>query len=119
MGENLSIHGRAIVPLVALEGARESGNIVGVTNGRKQRVFFNFLPLFTQVLFALLTKNLKIVAGCGFGGSGVVVREGLKTGIKIGSSELSTMETMLKLFLEKHNLIERVRWFISKSLRRL
>jgi len=65
-------------------------------------------PLITQVLFALLTKNLKIVAGCGFGGSGVVVREGLKTGIKIGSSELSTMETMLKLFLEKHNLIERV-----------
>ncbi len=62
-------------------------------------------PLVTQVLFGLLTKNLKIAAGCGFGGSGLVVGEELKEGITIGSSELSTMETMLKLFLEKHHLI--------------
>jgi len=50
VGKNLSIHGRAIALLVALEGARESGDIVGVTNGRKQRVFFNFLPLFARYM---------------------------------------------------------------------
>jgi len=50
VGENLSIHGRGIVPLVALEGARELGNIAGVTNGRRQRVFFNFLPLFPRYM---------------------------------------------------------------------
>ncbi|MCD6156003.1 MAG: ABC transporter substrate-binding protein, partial [Candidatus Atribacteria bacterium] len=66
-------------------------------------------PLVTQVLFGLLTKSLKIAAGCGFGGSGLVVRGKLKEGITIGSSELSTMETMLKLFLEKHSLIGRVK----------
>ncbi|EHR79418.2 hypothetical protein OCC_07851 [Thermococcus litoralis DSM 5473] len=65
-------------------------------------------PLVTQVLFGLLTKSLKIAAGCGFGGSGLVVRKELKEGITIGSSELSTMETMLKLFLEKHDLIGKV-----------
>ncbi|MCA6212853.1 MAG: hypothetical protein PWP49_1669 [Thermococcaceae archaeon] len=65
-------------------------------------------PLVTQVLFGLLTKSLKIAAGCGFGGSGLIVREELREGLTIGSSELSTMETMLKLFLEKHDLIGKV-----------
>lgn len=65
-------------------------------------------PLITQILYGLLMRSVKIVAGCGFGGSGLAVRKGLKDGIKIGSSELSTMETMLKLFLEKKGLIEKV-----------
>lgn len=72
-------------------------------------------PLITQVLFGLLTKNLRIAGGCGFGGSGVVLKGDLKEGIKIGSSELSTMETMLKLFLEKHGLVDKAKVIYFKK----
>ena len=61
-------------------------------------------PLITQILYALLMKSIKVVSGCGFSGSGLVVRGELKEGKTIASSELSTMETMLKLFLEKKGL---------------
>jgi|Deesub1362B_J571_1020462.scaffolds.fasta_scaffold00212_18 predicted transcriptional regulator len=72
-------------------------------------------PLITQILYGLLMRSVKIVAGCGFGGSGLVVRKELKEGIKIGSSELSTMETMLKLFLERKGLIEKVNVIYFKN----
>ncbi|NJE77499.1 hypothetical protein E3E37_11305, partial [Thermococcus sp. ES12] len=58
-------------------------------------------PLITQILYALLMKSIKIVSGCGFAGSGLVMRGELKEGRTIASSELSTMETMLKQFLER------------------
>ncbi|WP_324735573.1 ABC transporter substrate-binding protein [Thermococcus sp. SY098] len=61
-------------------------------------------PLITQLLYSLLMKSIKIVSGCGFAGSGLVVRGELEEGKTIASSELSTMETMLKLFLEKGGL---------------
>ena len=61
-------------------------------------------PLITQILYALLMKNIKVVSGCGFAGSGLVMRGELEEGVTIASSELSTMETMLKLFLERMGL---------------
>lgn len=61
-------------------------------------------PLITQILYALLMKSIKIVSGCGFAGSGLVMRGELEEGRTIASSELSTMETMLKLFLERKGL---------------
>lgn len=56
-------------------------------------------PLITQVLHALLLRSIKIFAGCGFNGSGLVVKNEKLLELIYGCSELSTMEMSLKLFL--------------------
>ena len=68
-------------------------------------------PLITQVLFALVYRNIKIRAGCGFRGGGIVLRT-LNPRV-FGSSELSTMEFSLRSYLEKKEIEAQIRYFPS------
>ncbi len=63
-----------------------------------------YTPLITQVLYALLLRSIKIFAGCGFNGSGLVVKNENFLELVYGCSELSTMEMNLKLFLKTRNI---------------
>ncbi len=54
-------------------------------------------PLITQSMFALVYRSIKIRAGCGFGGGGVVKR--VENPRIFGSTELSTMEYMLRKYI--------------------
>jgi predicted transcriptional regulator len=61
-------------------------------------------PLITQTLYALLLRSIEIFAGCGFSGSGLVVKNEKFEKLVYGCSELSTMEMNLKFFLEARNV---------------
>jgi len=61
-------------------------------------------PMVTQTLCALLLRSIEIVAGCGFNGSGLVVRSEKFEELVYGCSELSTMEMNLKVFLESRGV---------------
>jgi len=63
-----------------------------------------YTPLVTQTFYALLLRSIEIVAGCGFGGSGLVVKNEKFDRLTYGCSELSTMEMNLKIFLESQNI---------------
>ncbi len=68
-------------------------------------------PLITQVLFALVYRNIKIRAGCGFRGGGIASRV---TNPRIfGSSELSTMEFSLRSYIEKRGIEAQIMYFPS------
>ncbi len=56
-------------------------------------------PLVTQVMYALVSKSIKIYAGCGFNGSGIVFKK--EKPKCYACSELSTMEMNLKYYLKK------------------
>ena len=61
-----------------------------------------FTPLITQAMFSSLMRSIKIYGGSGFRGSGLIHREGENLeDLNYGCSELSTMETNLKTFLER------------------
>jgi len=68
-------------------------------------------PLITQVIFALVYRNIKIRAGCGFRGGGIVLR--VQNPKIFGSSELSTMEFSLRSYIEKKNIEAQIRYFSS------
>ena len=68
-------------------------------------------PLITQVLFALVYRNIKIRAGCGFRGGGIVSR--VTTPRVFGSSELSTMEFSLRSYIERMGIKAQIRYFPS------
>ncbi len=68
-------------------------------------------PLITQVLFALVYRNIKIRAGCGFRGGAIISR--VQNPIIFGSSELSTMEFSLRSFIEKKGIHAQIRYFSS------
>ncbi len=68
-------------------------------------------PLITQVLFALVYRNIKIRAGCGFRGGGIASR--VANPRIFGSSELSTMEFSLRNYIEKRGIEAQIRYFPS------
>ncbi len=71
----------------------------------KGQVDIAFSPLTTQAMFSSLMKSIRIVAGAGYEGSGIIYREGSDLqNIEYGCSELSTMETYLKKFLESKSI---------------
>ncbi len=59
-------------------------------------------PLITQVMHALVSKSIKIYAGCGFNGSGIVFKK--EKPKCYACSELSTMEMNLKYYLKEKNI---------------
>ncbi len=67
-------------------------------------------PLITQTLFALVYRTLRINAGCGYNGGGLIIR---KKGDIFGSSELSTMEYNLYRYMERKGIHGVVRHFSS------
>ncbi len=78
-------------------------------------------PLITQSMFALVYRSIRIVAGCGFRGGGIVTR--VSNPQRFGSSELSTMEYMLRKFAEAKEIDAQIQYFQSpeamiKSLNR-
>ena len=73
-----------------------------------------FSPLITQVLFGLLLKSIKIHAVVAYNGSGVVSRKEIEEARSFATSELSAMESNLRLFIEKKGLeVEKIRYFSS------
>jgi predicted transcriptional regulator len=77
-------------------------------------VDIGFSPLVTQVLFGLLLKSLKIHAVIAYNGSGVVSRKRIEEAKTFATSELSAMESNLKLFLDKAGMKEwKIRYFSS------
>ncbi len=68
-------------------------------------------PLITQALFALVYRNIKIRAGCGFRGGGIALR--VSNPKIFGSSELSTMEFSLRTYIEKTGIDAQIRYFPS------
>ncbi len=58
-------------------------------------------PFVTQTMFALTLRSIKIHCIVAFNGSGVVMKRDLKECKTFATSELSAMESNLKLFLEK------------------
>ena len=64
-------------------------------------------PLITQVLFSLVYRSIRINAGCGFNGGGIVKR---KTPKIFGSSELSTMEFSLRRYMEEEKINGEIRY---------
>ncbi len=67
-------------------------------------------PFVTQVMFGVMMKNIRIVRGVAYNGSGVVFGDE-KNGI-FGSSELSAMEIMLRLVKDEIGL-KKFRYFSS------
>jgi len=63
-----------------------------------------FSPFITQTLFALLLKSIKIHCIAAYNGSGVVLKKSLEKAETFATSELSAMESNLKLFLEQSGL---------------
>lgn len=63
-----------------------------------------FSPFITQTLFALLLKSIKIHCIAAYNGSGVVLKRSLEKAETFATSELSAMESNLKLFLEQFGL---------------
>jgi len=63
-----------------------------------------FSPFITQTLFALLLKSIKIHCIAAYNGSGVVLKKSLEKAEIFATSELSAMESNLKLFLEQSGL---------------
>jgi len=73
-------------------------------------------PLITQVLFGLLLKSIKIHAVVAYNGSGIVSSKKIANGMSFGTSELSAMESNLRLFIEKIGIqAGRIRYFDSVS----
>ncbi len=60
-----------------------------------------FSPFITQTLFALLLKSIKIHCIAAYNGSGVALKKSLEKSRAFATSELSAMESNLKLFLEQ------------------
>jgi len=58
-------------------------------------------PFVTQTMFALTLRSIKIHCVVAFNGSGVLMKRNLKDCRTFATSELSAMESNLKLFLEK------------------
>lgn len=67
-------------------------------------------PLITQSMFALVYRSIKIRAGCGFGGGGIVKR--VEEPNVFGSTELSTMEYMLRKYVGSRENVQ-IRYFNS------
>ncbi len=67
-------------------------------------------PLITQTLFALVYRTIRINAGCGYNGGGIIFRRNAKI---FGSSELSTMEYNLRRYMERENIEGEIRYFSS------
>lgn len=63
-----------------------------------------FSPFITQTLFALLLKSIKIHCIAAYNGSGIVLKRSLEKAETFATSELSAMESNLKLFLEQFGL---------------
>jgi predicted transcriptional regulator len=61
-----------------------------------------FSPFITQTLFALLLKSIKIHCIAAYNGSGIILKG--EIGETFATSELSAMESNLKLFLEKSGI---------------
>ena len=61
-------------------------------------------PLVTQVINALVFKSIRIYAGCGFNGSGIVFKSG--DAERYACSELSTMEANLKYYLKEERKLD-------------
>ncbi len=72
-----------------------------------------FSPLVTQVLFGLLLKSIKIHAVVAYNGSGVVSRKRIEDARTFATSELSAMESNLKLFLDRLGIQRKIRYFNS------
>ncbi|HID43379.1 MAG TPA: hypothetical protein EYP30_06360 [Archaeoglobaceae archaeon] len=71
-------------------------------------------PLITQVMFGLLLKSIKIHAIVAYNGSGVVSSKKIEDGMSFGTTELSTMESNLRLFTERTGTqIGRISYFDS------
>jgi predicted transcriptional regulator len=66
-------------------------------------------PLITQVLFALTQRSIKINAGCGYNGGGIVIRK--RNPVIFGSTELSTMEFSLRRYMEHTGIKGAIRYF--------
>jgi len=58
-------------------------------------------PFVTQTMFALTLRSIKIHCIVAYNGSGVIMKGELESCRKFATSELSAMESNLKLFLEK------------------
>ncbi len=68
-------------------------------------------PLITQTLFSLVYRSIRINAGCGFNGGGLVMR---KTSPRVfGSSELSTMEYNLHRYMEERGMMGEIKYYSS------
>jgi len=67
-------------------------------------------PLITQTLFALVYRTIRINAGCGYNGGGIVFG---KPGEVFGSSELSSMEYNLHRYMDFKRMRGVVRHFPS------
>jgi len=76
-------------------------------------VDIGFSPLVTQVLFGLLLKSIKIHAVVAYNGSGVVSRKRIEDTKTFATSELSAMESNLKLFLDRLGIKGKIRYFNS------
>ena len=61
-------------------------------------------PFVTQTMFALLLKSIKIHCIVAYNGSGVILKKNLKDCRVFATSELSAMESNLKLFLERSGM---------------
>lgn len=67
-------------------------------------------PLITQTLFALVYRTIRINAGCGYNGGGIVFG---KPGEVFGSSELSSMEYNLHRYMDFKGMRGVIRHFPS------
>ncbi len=61
-------------------------------------------PFITQVMFALTLRSIKIHCVVAMNGSGVLMKKGLEDCEVFATSELSAMESNLKLFLERSGI---------------
>ena len=68
-------------------------------------------PLITQTLFSLVYRSIRINAGCGFNGGGLIMR--ISEPKKFGSSELSTMEYNLHRYMEEKGVSGEIKYFSS------
>jgi predicted transcriptional regulator len=59
-----------------------------------------FSPFITQTLFALLLKSIKIHCIAAYNGSGIALKGDIREARTFATTELSAMESNLKLFLE-------------------
>ncbi len=63
-------------------------------------------PFVTQTLFALTLRSIRIHRIVAYNGSGVVMKEDIKRCKRFATSELSAMESNLKLFLERLGILD-------------
>lgn len=66
-------------------------------------------PFITQAFFGVLMKNITIFRPVAMNGSGVI----FSNGKEFGCSEFSTMERILRKFMRKRGINERIRFFNS------